>query len=51
MEVFVYLGVGVVIVIAFMLWIVYSAPAGYQDDTGFHYGIPEENNIKDDEFI
>lgn len=46
MEIFVYLG-GVIMLVAFMFWIVYTAPLGYQDDTGFHYGTPEE----DDEFI
>ena len=43
--IYVCLGIAVAIV-AFMIWLVYTAPIGYQDESGFHYG--EEPYQKDD---
>jgi hypothetical protein len=35
----VYVCIGLAVaIIAFMAWIVYTAPLGYEDETGFHYG-------------
>ncbi len=31
-------------IFAFMLWLVYTVPVGYEDENGFHYGEPTEKD-------
>lgn len=33
------IGIGIYVALAgFIFWLIYTAPEGYQDETGFHYG-------------
>jgi hypothetical protein len=41
--VYVCLGIAVAIV-AFMFWLIHTAPLGYEDENGFHYGEPPEKD-------
>lgn len=35
--------IAVLIPLAFMCWLVATAPLGWEDENGFHYGEPDEH--------
>jgi hypothetical protein len=41
-----WIGVGIVFLVSFaaVAYLIYTAPEGYEDETGFHYGKPNDES-------